>query len=382
MNRQDDFHRMLVALQEATFDDAAWPEAAALIDEICGIVGHQLIVGEGFGEDVQIYMARFYNRGQRREDLERLYYAEYHAADERIPRARLLPHAKLVHVSELFTAEEQRTSRAYNEALPLAVSQNSLNVRLDGPDGCRIAMALGNPVGRNGWENGQIETIQRLLPHVRQTVRVRQALHNAEAYGASIVQLLGSSLIGVIQLDRRGRLLQMNDRAHALVRQGDGVFDQGGHLHARLPADESRLQHLLASALPADNLTGASGSMTVRRTCRAPRLTLHVLPATGYPLGYDLWRVAATVLISEPGSRSQVDSGMVAAMLGLTPAEGRVAALLAAGHTVRNIALMTGTKESSIRSHMKRIYSKRGISRQADLIRLVLSITGHGQPRK
>ena len=376
MKRQDDFNRILVALQEATFNDAVWPEAAALIDEFCGIVSHQLIVGEGFGEDVRIYMARFYNRGQRREDLERLYYADYHAADERVPRARLLPHAKLVHVSELFTAEERRTSRAYNEALPLAGSQNSLNVRLDGPDGCRIAMALGDPVGRNGWENSQIETIERLLPHIRQLVRVRQSLHNAEPFGASLVQLLGGSVIGVIHLDHRGRLLKMNDRAHALVRQGDGLFDQGGHLHARLPADESRLQRLLASALPAHDRTGASGSMTVRRTCRPPYLTVHVLSAAGYPLGYDLWRVAALVLIIEPGSRSHVDSGMVAAMLGLTPAEGRVAALLAAGHTVRRIALMTGTKESSIRSHMKRIYSKRGISRQADLVRLVLSIAG------
>ena len=382
MNRQDDFQRMLVTLHEATFNDAVWPEAAALIDETCGVVGHQLIIGEGFGNDVQIYMARFYNRGQRREDLERLYYADYHAADERLPRARLLPHAKLVHVSELFTEEERRTSRVYNEALPLSVSQDSLNVRLDGPDGCRIAMALGDPIGRSGWESGQIQTIQRLLPHVRQAVRVRQALHHAEAYGASLSQLLGNSLIGVIHLGRRGQLLETNDRARALLRRGDGVFDQGGHLHARLPADEVRLQRLLASALPADNLSGASGSMTVRRSSKAPRFTVHVMPASGYPLGYAWWRVAAIVLFIEPGSPLQVDSGLVAAALGLTPSEGRVAALLAAGHTVRNIALMTGTKESSVRSHVKRIYSKRDITRQADLIRLVLSITEPWEPRK
>ena len=382
MNRQDDFHRLVLSLHEATFNDALWPEAAALIDETCGIVGHQLIVGEGFGEDVQIYMARFYNQGQRREDLERLYYAEYYDADERVPRARLLPNAKLVHVSELFTAEERKSSPAYNEALPLAVSQNSLNVRLDGPDGCRIGMALGDPIGRSGWETGQIHTIQRFLPHLRQLVRVRQALHNADAYGASLTQLLGNSLIGVIHLGRRGRLLQMNDRARTLLRRGDSLFDRGGHLHALLPADEMRLQQLLAGALPADDLPAASGSMTVRRSSRLSRLTLHIMPSSGYPLGYDLWRVAAIVLIVEPGGHSHVDSGLVATILGLTPAEGRVAALLAAGHTVRNIALMTGTKESSIRSHMKRIYSKRGITRQADLVRLVLSIAEPRQFRK
>ena len=381
MNRQDAFYRMVVSLHEATFSDAVWPEAAALIDETCGIVGHQLVVGEGFGQDVQIYMSRFFNKGQRREDLELLYFENYHATDERLPRIRLLTHAKLVHVNELFTAEERRTSLAYNEALVISDSRNSLNVRLDGPDGCRIVMVLGNPIGRAGWETGQIEMIKRLLPHIRQTVRVRQALHNADAYSASLTQLLGNSMIGVIHLGRRGRLLEMNDRARALLRRGDALFDQGGHLHARLAADEARLQRVLAGALPADDLTAASGSMTVGPSSTVPRITLHVMPATAHPLGYDLWRVAAIALLIEPGPHSQIDSDLVATVLGLTPAEGRVAALLAAGHTVRDIALMSGRRESSVRSHIKRIYGKRGISRQADLIRLVLSIAEPPKPR-
>ena len=381
MNRLDDFHRMVESLHEATFNDAVWPEVAASIDEICGVAGHRLVVGEGFGEDVQVYMSRFYSRGQRREDHERLYFTDYHAADERVPRFRMLPNAKLVHVSELYTEEERTTSVVYNEALVLSDSQNSLNVRMDGPDGCRLVMSIGDPIGQSGWQNGQIETIQRLLPHIRQLVRVRQALHNADAYGSSLTQLLGNSLIGVIHLGHRGRLLEMNDRARALLRRGDGLFDQGGHLHAHLPSDEARLQRVLAGALAADDLPAASGSMTVGRSSSAQRITLHVMPATVYPLGYDSWRVAAVVLLTEPGTHSRIDSDLVTAVLGLTPAEGRVAALLAAGHTVPNIALQTGTKVSSVRSHIKRIYSKQGISRQADLIRLVLSIAEPGNPR-
>ena len=379
MNRNDDFHRMVESIHEATFNDAVWPEAAALIDETCGLAGHRLVVGEGFGEDVQVYMARFYNRGQRQADQERRYFAGYYAVDERVPRIRMLPNAKLVPVGELYTEKERRTSVVYNEVLVLADSQNSLNVRLDGPDGCRVVMVLGNPIGRAGWEKGQVETIQRLLPHIRQLVRVRQALHNTDAYGVSLTQLLGNSRIGVIYLGRRGRLLEMNERARTLLRRGDALFDHGGHLHACLAADEARLQRVLAGALPADDLPAASGSLTVGRSSTARRITLHVMPATGYPLGYDLWRVAAVVLLMEPGPLSQIDSDLVATVLGLTPAEGRVAALLAAGHTVRNIALMSGTKESSVRSHVKGIYGKRGISRQADLIRLVLSIAEPGK---
>ena len=297
MNRNDDFHRMVESIHEATFNDAVWPEAAALIDETCRIAGHRLVVGEGFGEDVQVYMARFYNRGQRQEDQERLYFAGYYAVDERVPRIRMLPNAKLVPVGELYTEEERRTSVVYNEVLVRADSQNSLNVRLDGPDGCRVVMVLGNPIGRSGWESGQVETIQRLLPHIRHLVRVRQALHNADGYGASLTQLLGNSRIGVIHLGHRGRLLEMNDRARALLRRGDALFDQGGHLHAHLAADEACLQRLLASALPADDPPAVSGSMTVGRSSTAPRITLHVMPVTAYPLGYDLWRVAAIALL-------------------------------------------------------------------------------------
>ena len=284
MNRPDDFHRMVESIHQAAFNDAVWPEVAALIDETCGVVGHQLVVGEGFGEDVRIYMARFYNRGQRQEDQERRYFTGYYAVDERVPRIRTLPNAKLVQVSELYTEEERRTSVVYNEVLARGDSQNALNVRLDGPDGCRIVMAFCDPIGRGGWESGQIETIQRLLPHIRHLLRVRQALHNADAYGVSLTQLLGNSRIGVIYLGRRGRLLEMNDRARTLLRRGDGLFDQGGHLHAHLPSDEARLQRLLASALPANDPPAVSGSMTVGRSSSAQRITLHVMPATVYPL--------------------------------------------------------------------------------------------------
>ena len=172
----------------------------------------------------------------------------------------------------------------------------------------------------------------------------------------------------------------MNERARTLLRRGDALFDKGGRLHARLPVDEARLQGLLASALPADDLPAASGSLSVGGSSTAPRITLHVMPVTAYPLGYDLWRVAAIALLIETGPRSQIDSDLVATVLGLTPAEGRVAALLAGGHTVRNIAFMSGTRESSVRSHMKRIYGKRGISRQADLVRQVLSIAEPPEP--
>ena len=44
------------------------------------------------------------------------------------------------------------------------------------------------------------------------------------------------------------------------------------------------------------------------------------------------------------------------------------------GMSVREIAAATGRRESTIRSHVKHMFARHGLSRQAELVRLVLSL--------
>ena len=71
MNGEDTFDRILALLQDATLDMTHWPAFSALIDEAYATNGNSLIVGSGFGADVQVQFARFYQHGQRSQDLER-----------------------------------------------------------------------------------------------------------------------------------------------------------------------------------------------------------------------------------------------------------------------------------------------------------------------
>ena len=78
--------------------------------------------------------------------------------------------------------------------------------------------------------------VTALLPCVRQFVRVRQALVGTEARNTTVTALLDNPRIGVVQLDRRGRIMAVNDRAGGILRGGDGLSDRNGMLHARAPA--------------------------------------------------------------------------------------------------------------------------------------------------
>ena len=375
MSQRDAFDRIVAALHDAAFDDARWLAASALIDDACRMKGNGLVHGEGdVQDDIEIFLARFCYRGERRVDLEREYFDAYHPGDERLPRLRRLPDRRLVPVRSLYTAQELKTSPTFNECLPRSEAQNGLNARMDGPHGSRIIWVTADPVGADEWSSDQIAMLDRLMPHVRQYASVRQALADADALGASLASLLDSTGAGVIHLDRRGRIVAANDRAGALLRRGDGLSDTGGYLQARLPPDNARLQRLLARALPPFCTQGASGSMTLRQALGQQRLVLHVSPVVDRDLDFRTRRVAALALVVEPGRRMRIDRGQVAAILGLTPSETEVAVLLAEGHTVSDIARATDRSESTVRWHIKHIFNKHGLNRQLELVQLVLSL--------
>ncbi|MCY4470169.1 MAG: LuxR C-terminal-related transcriptional regulator [Thiotrichales bacterium] len=383
MNRHDQFEQVLASLHEAALDDCLWPGTSALIDEVCGATSNCLAAGDGAAQDdIEIFFTRFCYRGQRYEQLERMYFESYFALDERIPRVRQLPDRQLVHVSSLYTDEEKKTSPAYNEALLLSDGHDSLNVRLDGPHGTNVAWQIGGPVDADGWSSARVETIERLLPHLRQFVRVRQTLVDAQALGASFSALLENTRCGVIQLDLRGRIVTANDRALNFLRKRDGLYDERGRLHAACPREDVALQGLLTRAVPPFGSQGASGSMMVTRPVAAPRLVVHVNPVGEAWTGLRSVRAAALVLTVDPAERTRIDSDLVATVLGLTPAESGVAVMLAQGSTIRDIALTTSRSQNTIRWHVKHIFVKLNISRQLELVQLVQSIADLSEARR
>ena len=376
MSEREKFERILGLLNEAALDDSRWPTASRLLDDALQVRGNTLAHGVAHpGGEIQFFSMGFFFHGQRNRELEREYLEIYLPQDERVPRFLQLPDSQLAHMSEFYTEEELKTSVVYNDYLSRVHARNGITVRLDGPDGLNIGWGIHDPVDGNGWSSARLDSIRRLMPHIGQYVRIRQSLVGAGALGASLTELLDTTGLGIIHLDRRGRTVEMNDRARNLLRAGDGLFDERGFLFARTPEDNARLQGLLQRALPPFGAQGVGGSTIVRRASALP-LLLHANPVAQQGTDYRVWPVAALLLVVDPESRISIEPDIAGAALGLTAAESRVAVLLAEGMNVRQIAAATGRKESTIRWHVKNILNKLGLSRQTDLVRLLLPLAG------
>ena len=375
MSRQDLFERLLESLHGAALNDARWPATSALLDEMCGAKGNMLVFGDGASHgDIDIFFAQLCYRGERCADLEREYFEVYYPLDERMPRMRRLRDSRIVQSDELLTEEEMKISAVYNEILPRTDSRNGLTTRLDGPDGSRIVWSIGDPVDAVGWTPTRIETVERVLPHLRQYVRVRQALAGARALGASLSGLLETIGTGVVQLDRRGRVVAANDRALTILRMRNGLQDVDGRLRATLPLEDGTLQRLVAHAVPFPDGPGAGGSMTVSRERSPSRLQLHVSPVgADEAAASGSGTIGALVLVIDPASRLRLNADVLGTLLDLTPAESYVAASLVEGKSAHVIAAETGRSVTTVKWHIRHIFAKHGLSGQADLVRLAMS---------
>lgn len=377
VGERERLERAVDSLREAQLDDSHWPEAAALVDEACGTLGNHLAVLRGSdAADAEFVFGNLYKRGEPDAELERLYVEDYLAIDERTPRYFRMANGHLCHQTSMFRDDELASSPTYNEFLVPTGAANATLAHMAGPDELHIVWALVASGDASRWTSERLATVRQLVPHARHYVAVRQALADART-GAlqTATTALAAKRIGIVLLDRHGRIVEANDRARALLRAGDGLTDRSGALIPARGDDVGRLSGLLGTALGRALADSRGGSMPVHRA-GLPPLTMHVTPlARGSALGTEMG-AAALALIVDPLDKPRVDAERLAEALDLTPGQAHVAAALASGGTVQSIAARTHRTEATVRYHLKRLMAKLGLFSQTELVRLVLTTPG------
>ncbi len=175
----------------------------------------------------------------------------------------------------------------------------------------------------------------------------------------------------MICLDHKGAVVESNARGRDVLLADGGLRERNGRLTAHRFQDAEAFEDLLAAALSGkDDPPRASVAVLGAWPDQRP-LTAWVNPVEG-SADCDR-RIAALVVVVDPWQTIRVNPEQIARSLGLTPAESRVAASLAEGKTVADIARATNRKPESVRQLVKQALSKTWCSRQAELVRVVLS---------
>lgn len=197
---------------------------------------------------------------------------------------------------------------------------------------------------------------------------------------AAVGALLDEEVVGVVVLDRDGRILWANARARDFLAGERALEEREGRLAAVSKGQAAALDRRLRAAV-----RGAEGGLAVVGKWPEVRpLMVYANPLRPVPRQRASTRgraPAAVATIVDPWNGTPVDRERVAAALGLTPAQSLVAAKLAEGMTVRQIAEATNRSEPTVRSLVKGALARTYCHRQADLVRLALSASRLPPPR-
>ena len=88
---------------------------------------------------------------------------------------------------------------------------------------------------------------------------------------------------------------------------------------------------------------------------------------------FDSDRPAALVFMNDPEAVPELQEAQLSSLYGLTPAEARLAKLLAQDLSLAEASEELGVSQHTVRTHIKRIFSKTTTERQSGLIRVLLS---------
>jgi len=274
---------------------------------------------------------------------------------------------------DLLPQDEYRRSRLYKEWAAPQGYIDSVLVTLD-----KSATSFAAVVVMRHERHGLVDAAARwrmglLAPHFCRAVAIGKVIDLNKVEAASLADALDGLAAGMFLVDADARVVHANTRGHAMITDGDILKDIGGKFSAMdLRADQS-LRDVFAAADAGDAAVGAKGIAVPLMTRDGERWVADVLPLTSgarREAGASYAAVAA-VFVRKAALDLPSPLQTLAELYKLTPAELRVAMAIIEIGGVPDVAPVLGISETTVKTHLQRVFEKTGTNRQADLVKLV-----------
>ncbi|MCA8967022.1 MAG: helix-turn-helix transcriptional regulator, partial [Planctomycetes bacterium] len=226
-------------------------------------------------------------------------------------------------------------------------------------------------------DDRSMRLLAALMPHQRKAVLMERRLGELRAAGRLADTLADGLPYGVVTLDRRARVLSVNRAAADILADRAGLYRDARGLHGLRPSDDGRLQKALADAVAT---AGSACTLQLARPTDLRPLSVFVVPMPHeqpQPVLRE-FAPAAMVFLHDPARRGVTATGVLQRTFGLSRQQCRLALLLAEGASLAQAAERMGIARETAHSHLKVLFRKTGVRRQAELMRLLHSLPPAG----
>jgi DNA-binding CsgD family transcriptional regulator len=356
-------------IYDAALDPDLW---CGTLQKTCEfVVG---IAGALQSHDISQQSANFYFTWNDNPDYTKSYVEQYAKINPAVVPALIQTQVGDVSTFlDFITLEEYRKTRLWKEWSGPQGYIDAVQVTLDRSASSYAGLALMRHENQGPADEGVRRRMALLAPHFRRAVAISKVidLHKVEA--AALADTLDGLAAGMILVGSSGRIVHANASGLAMLDDGSVIRGRGGKLTAADAQGDRILQDIFLGVAGGDAITGTQGIAVPLTAPHRDRYIAHVLPLTAgaRKKAGATYAAVAAVFVRKTALDLPHPIETIATTFKLTPAEMRVLMMIVQVGGIPEVAPVLGVSETTVKTHLQRVFAKTGTSRQADLVKLV-----------
>lgn len=355
-------------IYDAAFDQSLWPKILERAAQFVGGVGAAL-----FSKDAAAQLGDVYHDVGIDPYYKQLYFDRYVTLDPATTGQFFAEVEQPFATADLMPYDQFVETRFYREWVRPQGLIDFVSAVLD-KSATSVAMFGVFRHERDGVVDDQARRRMRLIvPHIRRAVLIGRMFDLKAAEAATFADTLDGLSAGMCLVDAEGRIVHANVAGHAILAAGDILCVVGGRLVACDAQANGTLEDGFAAAGHGDAALGIKGIAIPLTGKSGERYVGHVLPLTSgarRKAGV-AYTAAAALFIRKAALVASSPPEVIGKMFNLTPTELRVLLAVVEVGGVPQVAIALGVADTTVKTHLGRLFEKTGAKRQADLVKLV-----------
>jgi DNA-binding CsgD family transcriptional regulator len=355
-------------IYDAALDQSLWEGVIERAARFVGGTGAALFSKDAAAQQVDVR----YDVGID-PHYKQLYFDKYVGLDPATTGHYFAELEQPVAVADLMSYQEFVETRFYREWVRPQGLVDFVSAVLD-KSATSVAMFGVFRHERNGVVDDDARHRMRLIvPHIRRAVLIGRMFDLKAAEAATFADMLDGLGAGMYLVESTGRIVHANTAGYAILGAGNILRTVGGRLVACDAQVDRTLREVFAAAGQGDAAVGTKGIAVSLIGNDGERYVAHVLPLTSGARRRAgiTYTAAAALFVRKAALAVPSPFEVIGKTFKLTPTELRVLLAIVDVGGVPEVAEALGVASTTIRTHLGRVFEKTGVTRQADLVKLV-----------
>lgn len=233
------------------------------------------------------------------------------------------------------------------------------------------ALSLHRETSLGNYSDRDKNFLAQLVPHLGSAADIFERLQHTRSERDELLECIGNLGLAMLLLNDKGDILMTNGMAERVIRDYAELDIQQARLQCTVNGQDRALTKAMEQVI-----TGSQAQGCLRVATGNGGLEIKISPflcARRQAGNNTMASARYAVFIAEPGESTDIDTGTLRELYGLTETETETLDLLANDFSVSEIARLRQVTQATVRTQVQVLREKTGCSRQSSLVRLALN---------